>query len=81
MADEEREAWRDDKKTLEDTIVDLTSSEKHIAEDRSSRDSEIREQEERAKVSNLSSHLPLSRHSILIYMFNGDTGCRGEVQP
>lgn len=50
VADEEREAWRDDKKTLADTIVDLTSSEKHIAEDRSLRDSEIHEQEESAKV-------------------------------
>lgn len=65
VADEEREAWRDDKKTLEDTIVDLTSSEKHIAEDRSSRDSEIREQEERAKVRNLFSHFCPSLRDIL----------------
>lgn len=66
---------------LEDTLVNLTSSEKQIAEDRSSRDSEIREQEERANVSNLSSRLPLSCHCILISMVNDDAGCRGEAIP
>ena len=48
--DEERESWANDKRTLEDTLVELTTSEKHIAEDRTSHDAEIRQQEERAKV-------------------------------
>ncbi|KAI0310134.1 TPR/MLP1/MLP2-like protein-domain-containing protein [Amylostereum chailletii] len=45
----EREAWLNDKKTLEDTIVDLTTSEKAIAEDRTSRESAVQQQEERVK--------------------------------
>ena len=48
--DEERESWANDKRTLEDTLVELTTSEKHIVEDRTSHDAEIRQQEERAKV-------------------------------
>ncbi|KAJ7689165.1 hypothetical protein B0H17DRAFT_1012272 [Mycena rosella] len=45
----ERTAWTNDKKVLEDTIVDLSTSEKHSENDRSSRESEVRQQEERAK--------------------------------
>ena len=47
--DTERAAWANDKKTLEGTIFDMTTSEKNIESDRASRESAIREQEERAK--------------------------------
>ena len=46
----DREAWLADKKTLEDTIVDLTTSEKAFTEDRLSRESAVQQQEERVKV-------------------------------
>lgn len=49
----ERTAWTNDKKTLEDTIVDMSTSEKHSESDRASRESEVRQQEERAKVCSL----------------------------
>lgn len=45
----ERIAWANDKKTLEDTIVDMSTSEKHSESDRNSRENEVRLQEERAK--------------------------------
>ncbi|KAF5382472.1 hypothetical protein D9615_003024 [Tricholomella constricta] len=45
----ERIAWTNDKKTLEDTIVDMSTSEKHSESDRNSREKEVRLQEERAK--------------------------------
>ncbi|KAJ6452550.1 hypothetical protein C8R47DRAFT_265654 [Mycena vitilis] len=47
----ERDAWTNDKRVLEDTIVDLGTSEKHSESDRSSRETELRQLEERAKVS------------------------------
>lgn len=47
----ERVAWLSDKKTLEDTIVDMSTSEKHSESDRSLRETEARRQEERAVVS------------------------------
>lgn len=47
----ERTVWTNDKKVLEDTIVDLGTSEKHSENDRNSRETEVRQQEERAKVS------------------------------
>ena len=47
----ERATWLNDKKTLEDTIVDMSTSEKHQETDRSLREATAREQEERAKVS------------------------------
>lgn len=47
--DTERAAWASDKKTLEGTIFDMTTSEKNIDSDRASRESEVRQQEERAK--------------------------------
>lgn len=46
----ERIAWINDKKTLEDTIVDLSTSEKQTENDRNSREREVKELEERAKV-------------------------------
>ncbi|KAK0440023.1 uncharacterized protein EV420DRAFT_1279341 [Desarmillaria tabescens] len=45
----ERTAWTNDKKTLEETIIDLSTSEKHSESDRTSREQEVRLQEERAK--------------------------------
>ncbi|EGN98500.1 hypothetical protein SERLA73DRAFT_169454 [Serpula lacrymans var. lacrymans S7.3] len=44
----ERAAWANDKKTLEDTIVDISTSERHSDSDRTSRENELRLQEERA---------------------------------
>ncbi|KAF8903177.1 hypothetical protein CPB84DRAFT_810991 [Gymnopilus junonius] len=45
----ERTAWINDKKTLEDTIVDLSNSEKTSESDRSSREQDLRSLEERVK--------------------------------
>ncbi|KAF5314858.1 hypothetical protein D9619_007083 [Psilocybe cf. subviscida] len=45
----ERVAWINDKKTLEDTIVDMSTSEKHSESNRSSREQELRSLEEQAK--------------------------------
>ncbi|OCH84090.1 hypothetical protein OBBRIDRAFT_808494 [Obba rivulosa] len=45
----ERIAWANDKKMLEDTIVDMSTSERHSESDRASRENELRQQEERAK--------------------------------
>ncbi|KAI0629748.1 hypothetical protein C8Q77DRAFT_263303 [Trametes polyzona] len=47
--DSERVAWANDKKTLEDTIVDMSTSAQHTQTDRSTWEAEIRQQEERAK--------------------------------
>jgi nucleoprotein TPR len=44
----ERLVWTNDKKTLEDTIVDLSTSERTSETDRTTRESEVRQQEERA---------------------------------
>ena len=49
----ERIAWINDKKTLEDTIVDMSTSEKHSESDRSSREHEIKAIEDRARVGNI----------------------------
>jgi nucleoprotein TPR len=49
----ERIAWANDKRTLEDTIVDMSTSEKSSENDRTSRENEVRQQEERAKVGSL----------------------------
>jgi nucleoprotein TPR len=46
----ERTAWINDKKTLEDTIVDMSTSEKHSESDRSSWEEGMRALEERVKV-------------------------------
>ncbi|KAH9018593.1 hypothetical protein EDB85DRAFT_603993 [Lactarius pseudohatsudake] len=45
-----REEWLADKKTLEDTIVDFTASEKNLAEDRLTRESDVHAYEERVRV-------------------------------
>ncbi|KAF7298841.1 hypothetical protein MIND_00831800 [Mycena indigotica] len=47
--EEERKAWKEDKKVLEDTIAEISSSEQTSANDRSSREHQIRELEDRAK--------------------------------
>lgn len=52
----ERIVWTNDKKTLEDTIVDMSTSEKNSENDRTSRENEVRHQEERAKVSFTMTH-------------------------
>lgn len=49
----ERIAWANDKKTLEETIIDMSTSEKNSESDRASREGDIREQEERARVSEI----------------------------
>jgi nucleoprotein TPR len=45
-----REDWQADKKTLEDTIVDLTAAEKNFAEDRLTRESDVQAHEGRVRV-------------------------------
>ncbi|KAL0960729.1 hypothetical protein HGRIS_005754 [Hohenbuehelia grisea] len=47
--DTERTTWLNDKKTLEDTIVDMSTSEKNSESDRTYRANELRRQEQRAK--------------------------------
>lgn len=46
----ERSAWTNDKKTLEDTIVDMSTSERHSEIDRTAHEREVRALEERAVV-------------------------------
>ncbi|KAF9220879.1 hypothetical protein BS17DRAFT_786120 [Gyrodon lividus] len=46
--DTERAAWANDKKILEDTIVDISASEKHSENDRTAHEREVRALEERA---------------------------------
>ena len=53
----ERTTWLNDKKTLEDTIVDMSTSEKHQETDRSLREATAQEQEERAIVSQVLTQL------------------------
>ena len=47
--DTERAAWLQDKKTLEGTIYELTTSERSSENDRASREDEVRQLEERAR--------------------------------
>jgi len=47
--EKERKTWTEDKKLLEDTIADMTTSERSIESDRASRESEVRQLEDRAK--------------------------------
>ncbi|KAI0953616.1 hypothetical protein AcW1_007790 [Taiwanofungus camphoratus] len=49
LLETERAAWANDRRTLEDTIVDMSTSERNTEDDRASRENEIRQQEERAK--------------------------------
>ena len=67
-------AWADDKKTLEDTIVDMSTSEKHSEDDRSLREAESRRQEERATVRQINE---LRKHSDDIL----SSGCRRKILP
>jgi nucleoprotein TPR len=62
----ERALWLNDKKTLEDTIVDMSTSEKHLETDRTLRESTARELEERAKVSLLSLNLTGPKTMLLV---------------
>jgi nucleoprotein TPR len=48
--DSAREEWQADKKTLEDAIVDMTTAEKNLADDRLSRESDAQAHEERVRV-------------------------------
>lgn len=48
--DNERTAWTNDKRMLEDTIVDLSTSAQSTQSDRSTWEADIKQQEERAKV-------------------------------
>lgn len=48
--EKERTTFAQDKKTLEDTIVDITNAEATSRTDQTSREDEIRQQAERAKV-------------------------------
>ena len=48
--DSERAAWVNDKKELEATILDMTTSAQHSQTDKSTWEAEIRHQEQRAKV-------------------------------
>jgi len=57
----ERTTWLNDKKVLEDTIVDMSTLEKHQETDRTLREGTAREQEERAKVS-----VPFHLHLIFL---------------
>lgn len=70
--EDERVAWTNDKKTLEDTIVDLSTSEKVSENDRTSRESEVKQQEERAKVS------PCPCQNAVLNMTQ-HLGCRGTI--
>ncbi|KAF7299642.1 hypothetical protein HMN09_00969600 [Mycena chlorophos] len=45
----ERKAWKEDKKMLEDTIAEISSSEQNSVDDRTSRENQIRQLEERAR--------------------------------
>ena len=51
MLDKERTAYIQDKKALEDTIVDITNAEANSRNDQAARESDIREQMKRLKVS------------------------------
>lgn len=73
--EQERKSWTEDKKLLEDTISDMTTSERSIETDRASREGEVRQLEDRAKVRLLFSS-PTYRGADLV-----TKGCRGEVHP
>ncbi|KAH7927786.1 hypothetical protein BV22DRAFT_1060287 [Leucogyrophana mollusca] len=48
VLESERSAWASDKKILEDTIVDMSSSERDSESDRTTRENDVRQQEARA---------------------------------
>ncbi|KAJ7236740.1 hypothetical protein B0H12DRAFT_1139991 [Mycena haematopus] len=67
----ERTAWLNDKKVLEDTIVDLGTSEKHSESDRTSRETEVRQLEQRAKVAEERSEQAVLAHAEAIKTITG----------
>jgi nucleoprotein TPR len=69
-----REEWQADKKTLEDAILDMTSAEKNLAEDRLTRESDAQAHGERVRVSKPLACSDLFTDFCLVYV-----GCRGEV--
>ena len=64
----ERVAWATDRKTLEETIIDMSTSERNSENDRVSRESEVREQEQRARVR---AHVPCARNLLTSYTGRG----------
>ena len=68
----ERSAWANDKKTLEDTIVDMTTSERHSESDRATHEREVRTLEARAVVCVYSQ----SKH---MFCLRSSIGCRRQV--
>ena len=48
--DRERAAWADDRKLLEGTIVDMSTSEKHSEENKNKWEQDLKAQEQRARV-------------------------------
>ncbi len=70
-----REEWPADKKTLEDIIADMTTSEKNLAEDRLTCESDAQAHEERIRVSVPSPYPdPFIEPTRWV-----QTGCRGEI--
>ncbi|KAI0338862.1 hypothetical protein BDW22DRAFT_1362157 [Trametopsis cervina] len=67
----ERSAWAQDKKMLEDTIVDITTSERSSDSDRASRENEVRELEERAKAAEERYNRELVSHADAIKTIDG----------
>lgn len=67
----ERAAWAQDKKTLEETIIDITTSERSSESDRASRENEIKELEERAKAAEERYNRELLSHADAIKTIDG----------
>ncbi|KAI0087040.1 hypothetical protein BDY19DRAFT_324018 [Irpex rosettiformis] len=67
----ERAAWLQDKKTLEETIVDITTSERSSESERASRENEIKELEERAKAAEERYNRELLSHADAIKTIDG----------
>ncbi|KAF7348346.1 Protein MLP1 [Mycena sanguinolenta] len=67
----ERTAWLNDKKVLEDTIVDLGTSEKNSESDRTSRENEVRQLEQRAKLAEERSEQAVLAHAEAIKTITG----------
>ncbi|KAJ7600871.1 hypothetical protein C8J56DRAFT_1019894 [Mycena floridula] len=67
----ERNAWTADKKVLEDTIVDLSTSEKYSESDRTSRETAVREQQERAQAAEVRYSNEIVAHAATIKVIDG----------
>lgn len=70
--DTERTAWANDKKVLEDTIVDISTSERHSEEDKIQWEQDLKAQEKRAQVFTI-------RDGFGEAVANELTGCRGSL--